>query len=564
MNLKRLISIVLSLSLIVLLENCVTSKKEKMTKELEDFIKNYEAKVKPLSKGAAIAYWDAAISGKDEDYKKAADLQIQLSKIYNSKEDFAILKKIKESGLIEDETLKRELHLLYNYYLGNQIDEKKLEEMIKQQNMIEQKFNTFRAEVNGKQITDNQVEETLSTSTKSDEVKATWLASKKSGSNVSEDVKKLVKLRNEAAKELGFNNYHEMSLSLDDQKPEEIEAIFNELDNLTRDAFAKQKDEIDTYLAKRFKIDKKDLMPWHYQNRFFQEAPKIYTADLDSYYKDKDEVELTKKYFDGIGLNLNDILAKSDLFERPGKNQHGFCTDIDKEGDVRILCNVKPNSKWMNTMLHESGHAVYDKYMDKQLPFTLRDPAHTFTTEAVAMLFGRFASNPQWLKDMVGISEVEKEKIADDCFKTLRLEQLVFSRWAQVMYRFEKAMYANPDQDLNKLWWDIVEKYQMLKRPADRNEPDWASKIHIATVPCYYHNYLLGELLASQFYFYIVKNVIKSEDFKYQSFTNNKEVGNYMIEKVFKPAKKWYWNDMIQNATGEKLTAKYYSKQFVN
>ncbi len=564
MKSAKVLITVFAVFVMFLFNNCGTSNKEKMTNELNEFIKGFEAKVKPLMKETSLAYWDASISGKDEDYKKASDLQVQLSKIFSNKADFAKLKAIKEANVIDDELLKRELNVIYNAYLPNQIDEKKLEEMIKLQNLIEQKFSTFRAELNGKKITDNEVENILSNSTNNDELKATWLASKKSGSNVAEDVKKLVKMRNAAAKELGFNNFHEMSLLSDDQKPEEITALFKELDDLTRDAFAKQKEDVDTYLAKRDKIDKNALMPWHYQNRFFQEAPKIYKVDLDGYYKNQDEVALTKKYFDGIGLNVDDIIAKSDLFEKPGKNQHGYCTDIDKEGDIRVLCNVKPNAKWMNTMLHEYGHASYDKFIEKELPYSLRDPAHTFTTEAIAMIFGRFASNPQWLKDNVGISEAEKVKIADDCFKTLRLEQLVFSRWAQVMYNFEKSMYGNPDQDLNKLWWDMVEKYQMVKRPVDRNEPDWASKIHIATVPCYYHNYLLGELLASQLYYYIVKNVIKSEDLKNQSFTNNKEVGNYLTEKVFKPGKKWYWNDMIQNATGEKLTAKYYAQQFVN
>jgi len=101
------------------------------------------------------------------------------------------------------------------------------------------------------------------------------------------------------------------------------------------------------------------------------------------------------------------------------------------------------------------------------------------------------------------IDAKERDKIKDDSFNALRLQQIVFSRWAQVMYRFEKSMYENPDQDLNKLWWDTVEKYQMITKPEGRNMPDWASKIHIALYPCYYHNYLLGEMLASQFYSYI-------------------------------------------------------------
>ena len=217
----------------------------------------------------------------------------------------------------------------------------------------------------------------------------------------------------------------------------------------------------------------------------------------------------------------------------------------------------------MNTMLHEYGHAAYDKYIDRSLPFLLRDPAHTFTTEAIAELFGRFATNPQWLKDVVGISDEEKKTIEENTNKSLRLQMLVFSRWSQVMYRFEKAMYENPDQDLNKLWWDLVEKYQMLKRPPDRNEPDWASKIHIAAYPCYYHNYLLGELFASQLHYYMTKNILNSEDYHNQSYAGNKEIGKYLTEKVFMPGARYYWNDMIEKATGEKLTAKYYAKQFV-
>ena len=125
---------------------------------------------------------------------------------------------------------------------------------------------------------------------------------------------------------------------------------------------------------------------------------------------------------------------------------------------------------------------------------------------------------------MAGISEEEKSKIAENCYKTLRLDQLVFSRWVQVVYRFEKSMYENPDQDLNKLWWDLVEKYQMLKRPEGRNKPDYASKIHIALYPVYYHNYQLGELTASQLQHYIAINVLKQSQDKDVCFANKPEV----------------------------------------
>jgi peptidyl-dipeptidase A len=118
------------------------------------------------------------------------------------------------------------------------------------------------------------------------------------------------------------------------------------------------------------------------------------------------------------------------------------------------------------------------------------------------------------------------------------------------MYRFEKSMYENPDQDLNKLWWDLKSKYQLLKKPEGHNSPDWAAKIHTALYPIYYPNYILGYLFTEQLSNYIKNNV-------------GKEFGPYLIDKVFKPGRKCQWNELIEHATGEKLTAKYFARKYL-
>ena len=546
----------------MLLSSC-ENQTMKMENKLNEFIIGYEQRVEPLYTEANLAYWDASISGKSEDWARAEEAQLKLTELHANREDYVFLKEIKESGAVKDPVLVRQLHALYNSYLYNQADIEKLKEKIRLETEVEQKYSNFRAVVGGKSVTDNEIEEILKTSANNELLKEAWLAHKNIGPLVSGDVKKLAQLRNEIARELGFANYHEMSLKLDDQEPDDVNKLFDELDLLTRDAFSSLKDDIDAHLARRLNIRKEELMPWHYQNRFFQEAPRIYEVDLDKYYASQDIVELTREYFNGIGLDINDMLENSDMYEKPGKNQHAYCIHIDRKGDVRVLCNIRPNYNWMNTNLHEFGHAVYDKYIDPSLPFVLRVPAHTFTTEAIAMIFGRFASNPKWMHDMGIISQDEMGIIAEESFSSLRLEQLVFSRWSQVMYRFEKALYENPEQDLNALWWNLVETYQLLCKPDGRDEPDWATKIHVASYPCYYHNYHLGELLASQLYFYITEHIIGAQDLRFQSFANQPEVGAYLKEKVFLPGSRWYWNEMIEKATGEKLTAKYYARQFV-
>ncbi len=253
-------------------------------------------------------------------------------------------------------------------------------------------------------MSDNQIEDILRNSTSNSELQAAWEGHKMIGPVVAEDIINLVKHRNLIAQKLGFSNFHEMSLKLSGQEPDEVTAIFNELDNLTRDNFAQLKEDIDAYFSKLYKIKSANLRPWHYQNRYFQEAPEIYPVDIDKYYANQDPVKLAASFYDGIGLNVDAILAKSDLYEKPGKNQHAFCTDIDRAGDVRTLDNIRPDSYWMNTILHELGHGVYSYYNDRTLPFTLRDAAHTFTTEAIANFFGRLSKNPQWMYRM-GIIE---------------------------------------------------------------------------------------------------------------------------------------------------------------
>lgn len=563
---KRVSLFLMLLGSLSLMYQCSSNDKKEanMNAEADSLIKIFEAKVKPLFKEMSLAYWNASITGNEADYQKSLDAEMAVNKILADTAFFAQIKKVRDGKQITDTLIQRQIEMIYASMVTKQVDTNLTKQISELQNKIEQKFSTFRATIDGKKYTDNEIEEILHSSTDSKKLEKAWVSVKELGPVVAEDIKNLAKLRNQVAKSLGYNNYHEMKLTLDEQNPKDIENLFDELDNLTRDAFAKLKSDMDEKLAARCNVKKEELMPWHYQNRFFQEAPAIYNVDLDGYYKDKDVVKLTKDYYESIGMDISDILSRSDLFEKEGKNQHAYCTDIDNEGDIRILCNVKPNNQWMGTMLHEFGHGVYDKYIDMKVPYILREPAHTFTTEAIAMLMGRLSTNGAWMNAMGIIDEKEAEKVKTEGFKMLRLEQLVFSRWAQVMYRFEKGLYENPDQDLNKLWWDLVEKYQMMKRPEGRNMPDWATKTHIATSPCYYHNYLLGELLASQLNAYIVKNILKTDNYQTPNYVGNKEVGKYLIEKVFKPGRIYYWNDMIEKATGEKLTAKYYAAQFVN
>ncbi|MFM8934068.1 MAG: M2 family metallopeptidase, partial [Gemmataceae bacterium] len=450
----------------------------------------------------------------------------------------------------------------YLQYLGSQVDPELLKRMTALANQVEKDFNAFRARVDGQELTENQIREVLRQSTDSDRRKAVWTASKKVGEILSPNLKELVRLRNQAAKSLGFDSFHALQLHLNEQNGEDLLKLFDELDNLTREPFQTLKREIDAELAKRCGISTPELRPWHYHDPFFQESPAVFSSDLDAPYRNADILKLCRDFYQGIGLPIDRVLGRSDLYEKSGKSPHAFCTDIDRQGDVRVLANIVPNEYWASTMLHELGHAVYSSLnIPETMPYILRSEAHILATEGIAMQFERFSKKTKFLAAM-GIPVTNPLQFEAGASKALRARLLIFSRWCQVMLRFEKSMYEKPDQDLNKLWWDLVEKYQGLKRPEERNQPDYASKIHIVSAPVYYHNYMMGELFASQVHDALCRKLYPGESPRDVIYINNKEVGTFLKEKVFSKGRLLPWNDLVRTATGENLNAKAFARDF--
>jgi len=532
-----------------------------MEVEAKNYVDSLTSVVEPIYKAANLAYWNATATGKQKYYDEYSRYELEIKKIFSSRKDFARVKSFKEDRRIKDPVLRRVFEVLYNDFLLNQADTTLLRRITELSTRVEKKFNTFRGEIDGKKVSMNEVKRILRTSNDTELRRKAWVASKQVGEVVADDLLELVKLRNELACSLGFPDYYTLKLYVQEFKPEELDGLFDRLEEVTREPFVRIKAEIDSILAARFGVEEEELRPYHYSDPFFQEAPNIYTISLDRYYKDANVAELVSGFYKSMGIDVQPIIERSDLYEREGKYPHAYCTNIDRKGDIRVMVNLKPTEQWVGTMLHELGHAIYEVYIDPTLPFFLRDPAHSFTTEAVAMFFGRLSKNPEWMREMLNLSEQETEKIRSVVEKTLMMEQLIFARWAQVMYRFEKALYKDPDADLNELWWDLVEKYQKVRRIDGRDKPDWATKIHICSYPVYYHNYMLGELLASQFLFTIMKEegVDKIKDLR---FAGNIKMGKYFVNRVFRPGKKYRWDRLVEYATGESLNPEYFVKQF--
>lgn len=534
-------------------------------KKLQLFIDNYVKIVAPLEKEANLAEWNAYVTGKKEYYDRKSEYSLKLDIIHSNKYDYKKLLDFKSGGKIHDPLLVRQLNLMINEFGPKQIDEKLLEKITNKESEVQLAFNTYRGKIDGKEVTEKDIYAILGSEKDRTKRKKAWEAQKDTAKVVAPLLIQLVKLRNEAARNLGYENYYVMKVHFDDQDVKELRDIFHKLYEETEGAFTRQKGEMDTILAKRLGIKVEEMRPWDYSDPFFQDAPGIFTSDINKYFQNKDIPAIVMKFYEGVGLPASDILKRSDLYEKPGKSQHAFCYNIDRAQDIRVLLNMRDDEESCATLLHEMGHGVYDKYIDQSLPWLCREPAHIFTTEATAMMFERLTKNPVWLNKMVGVPEKEAEELGPKLKENLALQQLVFCRWTEVMFNFEQELYRDPDQDLSKVWWDTVEKYQKLRRPEGRHEQDWASKIHFTSAPVYYHNYMLGEIMASQMVHTMGTKVLNNEKgWSQTDFLDKPALGGWLKTNIFAPGARYRWNELLIRSTGESLNPRYFAEQFID
>ncbi|UCC73610.1 MAG: M2 family metallopeptidase [Gemmatimonadota bacterium] len=527
------------------------------------FLAEVESELKPLEIAVNLAHWEASTAGTLEAQEKASDAETRLRLFLASKSRYQKIEEFLGSRELRDPLLRRQLELLALEHRPNQLPAEVIDDLVRRGNEIQAEFYTFRAQLEGLPVTNNEILDVLRSERDEARRKAAWEASKQIAPRVAARLLELVRRRNEAARSLGYRDYYAMRLKLAEIDEDDLMKVFAEIRRRTDEPFQVAKSEVDARLAARYGTQARSLRPWHYEDPFFQEPPLVEELRLDVHFKGRDLLAVADEFYNGIGLPIRDVLDRSDLYERPGKDQHAYCTNIDRAGDVRILCNLKDDDRWMGILLHELGHATYEKFIPDALPWVLRQPAHIAMTEAIAMFMDRLVYDVDWLEGAAGINLDDRAALGERAWRSLRFEMLLTARWVLVMTHFERTLYADPERgDLDSLWWDLVEDLQLVPRPENRDSPDWAAKIHLSVTPVYYHNYLLGELIASQLGAAIRREALAGAAAR--GFAGCDALGAFLRDRVFRPGASRHWQTVLESATGSKLTPEVFLDEFVN
>ena len=565
----------LLLIMLVLSVSCL-NEKQQSEMILRHYIDKNVEMIRNFRMEYTVTLWNINLSGNERDYKKLQELELDFNNsnqnstnhfspdkittftknVFSNEKDFQFLRKLKNSGLIADTVLKRQLSVLYQSFMGSQVEADRYKKMRFAESDLWQSFSGVSLVIDNRNFSGAQLDSLRKNTADITILKKVHEAYREKGKQIAGDIIKMVKARNEFALSFGYTDYYQLALETKDQIPEKIKTLLDDIEGKTHDPFFEAKSMIDKILAKRYHISIAQLRAYHYNDERISYLPRKFSDKMDSLYRDKDPVQLASGFFDGIGLPVKDVIERSDLNSRKdGKSAGTNIFNIDFRNDLRMIATVNNNLDGMRKMMHLCGHASHYKNIADTIPYLLKDP-NSVVAEGIASFFENMASNNRWLKREFDMDSVSNREFQLFCMHFMQVDRLFRCRRLLVKSIFEREIYRDPDQNLGKLWYKLNEQYLGIRPPEDQQETDWATTSYFTGFSCNVHNFILADLFAGQLQHYIEKNILSDKNTPYQ---NNRAMGDYLVARLYKNGDLIPWEQLIERATGEPLNTQYFA-----
>ncbi len=245
-----------------------------MTLDLRDLLDDADRELAPLEKAYFLAEWKVAQEATDDGEQALVDASLAYDTALADQERYGALLAAEKRNGTHDTSLRRRLTVLRNGAAARQRPRDLAEAILRREASLASLYSLHRGELGGAQVSDNEIEEVLRTSTDPAERRAAWEASKSIGPGASDQVRELAALRNEAARALGYRDHFAMSLQLDELDEDWLFALLDRLDTLLAPSSARVKEAIDEDQRRRLGLPGQHLLrPWDYGDPFFQDPP---------------------------------------------------------------------------------------------------------------------------------------------------------------------------------------------------------------------------------------------------------------------------------------------------
>jgi oligoendopeptidase F len=375
-----------------------------------------------------------------------------------------------------------------------------------------------------------------------------------------DDYIQIIKYRNEYARVLGYEDFYDYKIHLDEGiSKDKLFSIFEKIYEKTKYAFENVREMEKTRPGLR--------KPWNFGYMLTGD----FTKEEDPYFKFEKVLNYWGRSFSSLGIDYKGGELTLDLLNRQGKWDNGFChypklVRYDKKGKIQpgssnftseaIPSQVGSGEQAVNTVFHEAGHAAdrLNSIQEDVCINTEYPPSTVSWAETHSMFMDSISGSIEWrvryAKDEKGNSYpfdlFERELKTIYPLRPLEMMSIHF------VMDFERQIYECKNLTKEFVLDTARRVYQKF---FDRSE----DSLMILNVPhiyswessAYYHGYGLAELGVHQWREYFFK--------KYGYIVDNPKVGREM-EKVWKYGSLYTSGEFIKMATGKPLSADAFIK----
>ncbi|MDX2369111.1 MAG: M3 family metallopeptidase, partial [Colwellia sp.] len=371
----------------------------------------------------------------------------------------------------------------------------------------------------------------------------------------------LVKLRNQFARALGYNNFFDYSVVKTEHMT--TDELFTLLDD-----FEQQTRETNISSIKKLEAEKGvDAIKAH--NFYFSFSGDA-TRALDPYMPFSRSLRAWVESFGRLNIDYAGAELTLDLLDRKGKYQNGFCHGpIPSYSDngqwvpakVNFTSNALPSQvgsgySGINTLFHEGGHAAHFSNVTQNAPCFSQEfaPSSMAYAETQSMFCDSLLGDADWLKKYA--KNQDGQTVPDKVIKALIETKQPFFAYGErsilVVPYFERALYEMSDEDLT------AKKITQLARKTEQKILGLAcSPRPLLAIPhllsdesaCSYQGYLLANMAVYQTRSYFID--------KFGYLSDNPKIGPLLSKHYWNPGNSISHDASIRSLTGEGFNAKY-------
>ncbi|CAM3133503.1 M3 family metallopeptidase [Vibrio neptunius] len=371
----------------------------------------------------------------------------------------------------------------------------------------------------------------------------------------------LVKLRNQFARSLGYDNFFDYSvLKNEKMTTSELFAILDDFEQRTRQVNLTSLDKLASEKGQNA------LTGYNFNYSFSGDSMR----ELDPYVPFSKSLRRWVESFSRLNIDYSGAELTLDLLDRQGKYQNGFChgpiPSFYDDGrwvaaKVNFTSNAKPDQigsgyDGINTLFHEGGHAAHFANVKMNSPCFSQEfaPTSMAYAETQSMFCDSLLNDADWLKQYA--LDVDGNPVPDEIIQSMINCSQPFKAYQErsilVVPYFEKALYQLSDEELT------AEHITALARQCEKQILGLeCSPRPLMAIPhllsdeasCAYHGYLLANMAVYQTRAYFLD--------RFGYLTDNPEIGPLLAEHYWRAGNQLSHNDTIKSLTGEGFNAKY-------